>query len=152
MKFINSKMLKIKKVFLVVSIFVFSFLSFNNVLAQPTPPVGGGTAGANSKDIAGTISNLTKTAKDGGYKVDGVDEQTLPKFVGSIIQTILGLLGVLFAILIIYAGILWMMADGDGQEINKSKGIIKNSIIGLAIVLSAMVVTRFIANVLSTSI
>jgi len=71
---------------------------------------------------------------------------TLPGMVGIVINALLGLLGALFIILIIYAGFLWMTDLGDGKQAQKAKDLIKNSIIGLIIVFASYGLTYFILN------
>lgn len=65
---------------------------------------------------------------------------------GNIIRALLTLLGVVFMIYIIYAGSLWLTARGDEEKITKSKDIIRGSIIGLIIVMSAYAITAFVLD------
>ncbi len=78
----------------------------------------------------------------------GYSESAIPvpieEIVANIIQYALSFLGVIFIILIIYAGFLWMTASGDSDKITKAKGILINAIIGVIIVLGAYVITAFI--------
>ncbi|MBU0636943.1 hypothetical protein KKH16_01905 [Patescibacteria group bacterium] len=53
-------------------------------------------------------------------------------------------LGVVFLILIIYAGFTWMTAGGDEEKINKAKDTIQRAIIGLIIILCSYAITIFI--------
>jgi preprotein translocase subunit SecG len=73
--------------------------------------------------------------------------------IGLIINSALGLLGVIFLILTIYAGVLWMTAGGEESQVDKSKKILTASIIGLVIVLSAYAITTFVITpLLATTI
>lgn len=63
------------------------------------------------------------------------------------VQVILSLVGVIVFGIILYAGYLWMMGDKFG-DINKAKNLLRNSIIGLFIVLSAYVITSFIGSLI----
>lgn len=69
--------------------------------------------------------------------------------VGLIIGSILSFIAVVFMILIIYAGILWMIARGNEQQVERAKNLIIQAIIGLIIVLSAYAITNFIGTVFS---
>lgn len=60
----------------------------------------------------------------------------------------LGFLGVIFILLIIYAGFLWMTAAGNEEKVEKAKKIISRAAIGLAIVLIALAVTYFVFGVI----
>lgn len=45
------------------------------------------------------------------------------------------LLGIIFLILIIYGGFVWMMARGNEEEVKKAQKIIERAVIGLVVVL-----------------
>ncbi|MBI5765659.1 hypothetical protein HZA71_00320 [Candidatus Falkowbacteria bacterium] len=62
-------------------------------------------------------------------------------YIGSFIQYILGTLGIVLVILIIFGGFTWMTANGDSAKIDKAKGILTASIIGLIIALIAYIIT-----------
>lgn len=62
----------------------------------------------------------------------------------NVIRVLLGFLGILAISIIIYAGWLWMTADGSGEQIEKAKKILINAVIGLLIILSAFAITTFI--------
>ncbi|MFH1173150.1 MAG: hypothetical protein V1692_01310 [bacterium] len=81
-----------------------------------------------------------------GYKPAQAPED----IVGAIIKTALSLVGVIFLILIIYGGFLWMTAGGKEDQIKKAQNIIQNSVIGLAIVLAAYGITYFVIEQLTT--
>lgn len=116
------------------------------------PFVVGAATTNKAKPFASTVNNLRKTAGDGGYSTNNVTQDTFARFLGSIVQTILSFVGVIFALLIIYAGIQWMTAGGDTSRVEKAKSILKNSVIGLIIVLLAMGITEFIAQLFERAI
>lgn len=60
------------------------------------------------------------------------------------IQAFLGLLGIIFLILIIYAGYNWMIAQGEEEKVNKAKDTIQRAVIGLIIIISAYAITYFV--------
>lgn len=64
--------------------------------------------------------------------------------IGKIINGFLGLLGVVFLVLMVYAGFLWMTAGGKEEKVETAKSIIKNSIIGLVLVLAAYGITKLV--------
>ena len=66
-----------------------------------------------------------------------------------ILNIILGFLGLFMVCLLVYAGFLYMTAGGDEKKTTAAKGYIKNSIIGIAIVLASFAVTWFVTNTLS---
>lgn len=71
-------------------------------------------------------------------------------FIGSnIITPALSLVGVLFLLLIIYGGFLWMTAGGKSEQVTKAKDIIIASIIGVVIIAAAYAITNFVFESLS---
>lgn len=80
-----------------------------------------------------------------GYKsaAQGGDVGTI---VGQVINTALTLVGITFLVLMVYAGYLWMTARGEENQITKAKDILKSTIIGLVLVLSAYAITVFVTS------
>jgi len=73
---------------------------------------------------------------------------SLPILIARIIRVFLGVLGIIFIVLVIYAGYLYLTAHGEDDPIKKAKKILKNAIIGLFIILSSFAITTFILNAL----
>jgi hypothetical protein len=86
---------------------------------------------------------LEKTGKDSGFAE--ANELTISFIIGSVVSTALSLLGVIFIILIIYGGGRWMMSQGNEQEVDAAKKIIKNSLIGLIIVVGAYAIYNLVS-------
>jgi len=89
-----------------------------------------------------------------GSKLQTVGNQTglqanLETSVGTIIASALALVGTIFLILTVYAGILWMTASGSEEKVTKAKNIITAAIIGLVITMAAYAITSFVTNRLS---
>lgn len=94
----------------------------------------------------GMLDRLNTVAQTGGYVTGGGEGSGLPYVVGLIIQVVLGLLGAIFVILMVYAGYTWMTAAGNEPKIDKAKNMIQTAIIGLIIVLSSWAIWTFIFN------
>lgn len=75
----------------------------------------------------------------------------LPTTIGAIIRGVLAVVGTVFFILTIYAGLLWMTSSGNEEKITKARDIIVAAVIGLLITLSAYAITYFVANKLGNS-
>ncbi len=73
-------------------------------------------------------------------------EASLETSVGTIISGALALVGTIFLILTVYAGILWMTAQGNEEKVTKSKNIIIAAIIGLVITMAAYAITSFVTG------
>jgi len=63
-----------------------------------------------------------------------------------VINIVMLVLGVLAVGLIIYGGFIWMTSNGAEDKIEKAKKILKNSVIGLVIILSAWGIASFILS------
>lgn len=112
---------------------------------------------------ANTLAQTADTSGNYGLdetagKVDALSGQVasynkdfLQTKAGMIIGVVLSFVGALFLILMIYAGILWMTAQGNDQEVTKAKGLIINAIVGLIIVFAAYALTSFLGNSLLSS-
>src|SRR3989338_6557076 len=62
----------------------------------------------------------------------------------NIIRILLGFLGILAVIIVLYGGFVWMTSGGNAQKIEKAKKILINGLIGLAIILSAYAIVSFV--------
>lgn len=85
--------------------------------------------------------NLNNTGTLSGYA-----NKTLPEAVGNVILAAISILGVVFIILIVYAGFKWMLAQGEEQKTKEALSLITNSIIGLIIVLGAYAIAYFVIS------
>jgi Type IV secretion system pilin len=67
----------------------------------------------------------------------------LENVIVDIIKIVLGFLGIIFVILIIWSGFQWMTAGGNSTAIEVARKRIINSVIGLVIILAAYSITSF---------
>ncbi|MFH0840407.1 MAG: hypothetical protein V1865_00260 [bacterium] len=93
---------------------------------------------------AGDVLNKVKGVASGAYNTGSTDKYSISNLAGTIVNVALGMLGVLFVILIIYAGFLWMTSSGDKEKVDKSTKIIMASIIGLIIIVAAYAIWNFV--------
>ncbi|MBU0546286.1 hypothetical protein KKA13_03470 [Patescibacteria group bacterium] len=70
--------------------------------------------------------------------------KTVVELVGAIVSTLLGFIGIVFFIIILYAGFRWMFAMGNTEATTKAKDMLEASVIGLIIVVSAYAVAKFV--------
>jgi amino acid transporter len=68
------------------------------------------------------------------------------------IKTILGLLGIIFVVLIVYSGFQWMTAQGNEEKVTKARETISRAIIGLLIVIAAWSITYFVFEALNKAV
>lgn len=88
--------------------------------------------------------DLSSVADTAGY-----GEASITEIIGRVIGVALSLLGIIFLILIIYSGYLWMTAGGDPKQVDKAKQVLINATVGLVITLSAYAISAFVFNMLT---
>ncbi len=72
--------------------------------------------------------------------------RTLPEIVGSIINSVLGFLGIILLGYLLYAGFLWMTSGGESEKATQAQTMIRNAIIGLVIIASSFAISSFVLN------
>jgi len=130
-------MFKLKYLIIIISIVSISGLTF---------AITGLQAGTSLKESFET--SLNKTAEQTGH-LDGdtpafFGSDDPVQIVGGVIKILLSFLGVVFLVLLIYGGYLWMMDRGEEALAKKARDIIKNAIIGIVIVLAAYAITSYV--------
>ena len=86
-------------------------------------------------------ADLTKLGTTAGITGGG---KTLPEIIGSIVNVVLGFLGIVFLVLLLYAGFMWMTAQGDEKKVDKARAMISQSVIGLVIIVAAYAISTFV--------
>jgi len=135
---VNKSKSMIKKIifslFFVSILSIFLFFSYN-VSAQITgdPMIG-----------------LDDTARGVDAFKDNINatnpENFLETKTGQVVGVVLSFVGVIFLGLMIYAGLIWMTAEGNEQQVAKAKSLLVNSTIGIIIVFAAYAITSFIGD------
>lgn len=124
--FLKMKSLLLKNSTLIsaISIFLVLLLSFSFVATA-----------------ADDLYGLNTTAENAGLAGGPTD---LAVIIGNFIRYVLGLIGLILLVLIVFGGFLWMTSAGSEEKIKKAKGIITNAVLGLIIVLAAYAITWFV--------
>ncbi len=130
--------MKFKFLKLTITIILFSLLliSSNFVLSQ-------------RPDHSESAYGLNTTAEGIPAFSDQVSQQEdnfLQTRTGQIIGFVLSFVGVLFLILMIYAGLTWMTAGGNQEQVKKARSLMINAILGLIVVMGAYALTAFIGQ------
>lgn len=99
-------------------------------------------------------STLNKLKIFGGIYGYGTNEKPadLKTIIINLVQLILGFVGYIFIILIIIAGVQWMLSGGNEEKITKAKNLLKNSVIGLVLMLIAFAIATTINWILVSSL
>lgn len=78
----------------------------------------------------------------GSQKHAGGGPELFPRFALLLME----FLGVIFLAAIIYGGVLWMVSSGNSERVEKGKGILIWSTIGMIVVAFAYVIVKFIIS------
>ena len=82
----------------------------------------------------------------------GLGTRSLQETIASIIRVVLSLLGIVAVVIILMGGFKWMTAGGNDEEVKKARKLITNGIIGLAIILMAFAISKFVIDSLTTAV
>ncbi|MCR4280293.1 MAG: Ig-like domain-containing protein [Candidatus Komeilibacteria bacterium] len=74
----------------------------------------------------------------------GLGDRDLKSIIVLIVRIAFGFLGLVAVILILYGGFMWMTAGGNQDRIDKAKRILRNTAIGLVIILAAFGIVEFV--------
>jgi len=96
--------------------------------------------------LAQNLGDASRELGKVGVEAGVSDNADIPSVIGAGINAALALVGLIFMILMIYAGYLWMTARGEEEQIKKSQKIIIASVIGLVIVVSAYAITFMVTS------
>lgn len=118
---------------------LFSFVAFLGVLLLPL-----------SSSAQGDSYGLGTTARQSGL-LNANTPRDIPTITGNIIGTALSMISVIFFVLMVYGGFLWMTAHGDEGQVKKAQDTIVAAIIGILVILAAYAITNFVTtSVIST--
>lgn len=87
---------------------------------------------------------LEITAKAAGFG----EPKNPAEIIGAVIGVFISFLGIIFLVLIIYGGFLWMTSAGNETKVLKAKDTLTRAVIGLIIIMSAYAITYFVFNAL----
>lgn len=90
------------------------------------------------------LKYLEITARAAGFP----EPKSLPEIIGALIGVFLSLLGIIFLILIMYGGFLWMTSGGKEEKVLMAKKTIERSIIGMVIIISSYAITQWVFSAL----
>lgn len=104
---------------------------------------------AEETGAAGLLTGGLNAANDAG---PGFQQISVAALVGRMIQILLGLTGIIFLGILIWAGIMYMTAAGDPGKVDKAKKMMTQSVIGIVIIVSAYSISTFIIGQLQGAI
>ncbi len=79
----------------------------------------------------------------------GLGTADLKTTVVNIINWVLGLLGIIAVVMILYGGFVWLTASGNEENVTKAKNVLSAAIIGLVIILLAWAIINYVLGTTS---
>ena len=95
-----------------------------------------------------TATSTTDKYGLGDVKSSGVVTKSAPEVAGTVIQTIIGISGLILVIVLIYGGVLYMTSGGNEEKVKIAKKAITYGIVGIVIIALAFAITRFVLDAL----
>lgn len=100
-----------------------------------------------NSDICNGPFDADQKAAAGCGQSDGKDVGTVAL---SVIQVVLGFLGVIAVGVVIYGGFLFLMSSGDAGKVKRGQDAIKYGLIGLVVALLASGIVLFVSKVIGS--
>jgi hypothetical protein len=121
-----------------------------HIPARTARAIGAGLTMAGALLARGASAVDTGLSKTAGTA--GLTSGNLPQIIGRFIGALLGLVGSIFVVLIIWAGVNWMTAQGNDEKIKKAKATITGAVIGLVIIFASYAIVNTVVSALTSSI
>ncbi|KKR86555.1 MAG: hypothetical protein UU48_C0009G0010 [Candidatus Uhrbacteria bacterium GW2011_GWF2_41_16] len=101
-------------------------------------------------EAADTVkTGLAVTAKEAGF---GTESQSIYDLIAGVINVLLGFLGIIIFLFIVYAGYLYLTSQGADEKIKQAKKILSSSLTGAVIIISAYALSSYILGALATAV
>jgi hypothetical protein len=99
--------------------------------------------------FADSALDMLKAVGSAGGFDDNTDQYTASGIVGTAVNVFFSILGIIFIVLMLFAGYNWMTAAGDNAKVDKAKSTIWRAVIGLIITVSSwaiwdLIFTKFL--------
>lgn len=92
---------------------------------------------------AGNLGTVGEQAK-----IKGAD---LPVVIGNLVRIAIGMLGIIFLVLTVYAGFLYLTASGDEEKVKHAKETLSRGVIGIIIISAAYAIATFVIGALTAT-
>lgn len=83
---------------------------------------------------------------EAGFQLFKPEQGDIRLFLAGLIQTSVATVGILFFIMMLYGGFLWLTAGGNDENISRARKVLGQATVGFIVTLGAMVITRFAAD------
>lgn len=99
-----------------------------------------------------TPSSSSSSSKTKTYEAQiksPIGEVTAGELIGRIVEYLMGLVGVIAVLMLIWGGVMYMTSAGNEEKINTAKKIITGAIIGLVVALLAYLIVDQVIKALT---
>ena len=121
---------KTKKIYLLIILFGLLFLFAMPILAADS----------------NVATNLESVAPIKINTISGLNQK-----VGAIIKSILGIVGALALVMVIYGGLMWMLSGGKADQVKKGKDTLVWAVAGLALIFFSYVLVNFVITAMTNT-
>lgn len=97
-------------------------------------------------DPNGEITDVFGTAEITGPGGIALGDQSLQTTVVRLINVALSLLGIIAVVIVLIGGFKWMTAGGNEEKVAEARKLIFAGIVGMAIILSAWAIAKFVLS------
>jgi len=101
-------------------------------------------------DPAFSLENSGTIVDNAGTSAGLSNTWDLPTLIGRFISIALGILGLVFVVYVVYAGFLYLTAQGEETNVKKAKKMLSQAVIGLVLIVSAYAITNVVTDALTT--
>jgi len=81
---------------------------------------------------------------------DPLRGKSIPALINGVVRVALGVVGALFFAVLIYGGIMWMIAGGEAERVKTAQKAITNAVIGIAVVFASYFLVSFLIRLSTT--
>lgn len=95
-------------------------------------------------------TGLTAAAAGTGLNSGCTGTECVVTIIANVINIVLGFLGVVLLLIVMYAGFKWMTSDDKGDDVKKAKDMIKNAVAGLVVITVSYAFAAFVIQTLGS--
>lgn len=129
-------MKKISKTLVLLQVFLYGLPAHAQLMSND----GKNSITGNMEDTGREANFATNGGNSGNFLLSSAAE--------IIVSAFLGILGIIFLIMILIGGWTWMTAAGNPENASKGRTTIIRGIVGLAIIVTAYIITAFVFRAL----
>lgn len=103
--------------------------------------------------LASLIAIHTVSAATWGLELlqgTGLPNETPGAFIARVVSYVLGFIGILLIVIIIYGGFLYMTSGGNEKQTETAKNVLTYAVVGVVIIFAAYIIARVVISALTS--